>query len=663
MQPNGFYGTCVKLNWVMDPNRGIMLAHRMNGEMLRPDHGKPLRVVIPGQIGGRSVKWLTKLIITEGPSDNWYHLNDNRVLPTMVDPEESAKNVKWWTDERYAIYDLNTNSATAFPEHDELLSLESSAKAYNVRGYAYAGGGKRITRVEVSLDQGATWRLADIDYPEDKYRDVDIDLWGGRLDMSWREHCFCWCFWSLQIPTEHLADSKDILVRAMDDSMNIQPRDMYWSVLGMMNNPWYRITITNKDGNLHFEHPTQPAILPGGWMDRVKKAGGDLTNGYWGEAIDGQVVQMKAVREEKKINMKKDGVENLVTINDLRMHKGDENPWFVLQGEVYDGTAFLEGHPGGAQSILSAAGVDATDEFMAVHSETAKAMMPTYHIGTLDEDAKNALTGEEDKSDETVLREFFLKSKTWSTGTLYAKERVSWDTRIFTVKLQHDDQSLGLPTGQHLMIRLRDPVTKDTIIRSYTPVSDTSRKGYMDILIKIYYDTPEAKGGRLSQAIDAIPIGDNIEFKGPIGKFEYLGNGQYLLNGRKKTTKRFLMICGGSGVTPIYQIFRAVMQGEQDSAECVVLDGNRLEEDILCKKDLDALTVVGKGRGKIIYTLTKASDGWIGLNGRVCGDMIRKYCPEKLDTLVLICGPETMEESIHKALQADGWNEDQIVFF
>lgn len=79
--PNGFYGTSVKLNWVMDPNRGIMLAHKMNGEMLRPDHGQPLRAVIPGQIGGRSVKWLKKIILTDQPSDNWYHIYDNRVLP------------------------------------------------------------------------------------------------------------------------------------------------------------------------------------------------------------------------------------------------------------------------------------------------------------------------------------------------------------------------------------------------------------------------------------------------------------------------------------------------------------------------------------------------------------------------------------------------------
>ena len=80
-QPNGYYGTSLKMNWVMDANRGIMVAYKMNGQPLKPDHGKPLRAVVPGQIGGRSVKWLTRLVVSEAPSDNWYHINDNRVLP------------------------------------------------------------------------------------------------------------------------------------------------------------------------------------------------------------------------------------------------------------------------------------------------------------------------------------------------------------------------------------------------------------------------------------------------------------------------------------------------------------------------------------------------------------------------------------------------------
>ena len=364
--PNGFYGTCAKLNWVRDPNRGVMLAYKMNGEMLRPDHGKPLRAVIPGQIGGRSVKWLKKLILTEGPSDNWYHIYDNRVLPTMVSPEESANNEKWWTDERYAIYDLSTNSAIAYPAHEEQLCLTNGLETYKVQGYAYGGGGRRITRVEVSLNKGQTWILADVEYPEDRYRNYEKDLFGGLVDMSWREACFCWCFWSVSIAVPELAEAKDIFVRAMDESMNVQPRDMYWSVLGMMNNPWFRVTISKEGDYLRFEHPTQPALMPGGWMERVKKAGGDLSNGFWGEKIgDGDGVAAPKT-QAKEVSMTKEGLKNAITIDELRKHDKAESPWFIVNGEVYDGTKFLEGHPGGAQSIISAAGLDSTDEFMAI---------------------------------------------------------------------------------------------------------------------------------------------------------------------------------------------------------------------------------------------------------------------------------------------------------
>jgi nitrate reductase (NAD(P)H) len=364
--PNGCYGTSVKLNWVMDPNRGFMLAHKMNGEMLRPDHGKPLRVVIPGQIGGRSVKWLKKLTVTDAPSDNWYHIYDNRVLPTMVSPEESANNTKWWTDERYAIYDLSTNSAICYPAHEEQLAIKGRPQKYRARGYAYGGGGRRVTRVEISLNKGKTWRLANIEYAEDKYREVEKDLYGGRLDMSWRETCFCWCFWSIDLPVDELSSVQDMFVRAMDESMNVQPRDMYWSVLGMMNNPWYRVTIAHEGDYLRFEHPTQPALMPGGWMERVKKAGGNVANGFWGEKLEGEEAVVLVEEQAKELSMTKEGLKNPISIDDLRKHDNEKEPWFVVNGEVYDGTPFMSEHPGGAQSIISAAGLGSSDEFMAI---------------------------------------------------------------------------------------------------------------------------------------------------------------------------------------------------------------------------------------------------------------------------------------------------------
>lgn len=101
-------------------------------------------------------------------------------------------------------------------------------------------------------------------------------------------------------------------------------------------------------------------------MERVKKAGGDLINGYWGENIIGGDEQEPVLEDETKVKLTNDEVTATISLDDLREHDKYESPWFVLHGEVYDGTAYLKDHPGGAQSIISVAATDATDEFMAI---------------------------------------------------------------------------------------------------------------------------------------------------------------------------------------------------------------------------------------------------------------------------------------------------------
>ncbi|KAF3397953.1 Nitrate reductase [NADPH] [Penicillium rolfsii] len=657
--PNGYYGTSVKLNWAMDRNKLIMLAYKMNGEALTPDHGRPLRAVVPGQIGGRSVKWLTKLVVTDAPSENWYHIYDNRVLPTTVSPEEAAQDNKWWTDERYAIYDLNVNSVAAYPEHEETLDLTTCGKIYTAKGYAYAGGGRRITRVEISLDKGKSWRLADIEYAEDRYREYEGELYGGNVDMWQRETSYCWSFWSLPISVSDLEDSDALLVRAMDEAMTAQPRDMYWSVLGMMNNPWFRVTIRKEGNLLKFEHPTHPAKA-GGWMERVKKAGGDLTNGNWGERHEGEErVEGESLPE---ISMKKEGVNRQISLKELKDNSSGEKPWFVVNGEVYDGTGFLEGHPGGAISITSSAGLDVSEDFLAIHSETAKLMMPDYHIGTLDEASLKALnSNREPVSDEP--RPVFLQSHAWAKLRLSEVKTVSWDTRRFVFDLEHSKQTLGLPIGQHLMIKVNDPVTKETIIRSYTPISDTNMEGKMELLVKIYFPTDAVPGGKMSMALDKLPIGEEIDCKGPTGRFEYRGNGRVLISGKERHVRSFKMICGGTGITPIFQVLRAVMEDPQDPTKCVVLDGNRHEEDILCRSELDSYMETDSDKCTLIHTLTKGSDDWTGRRGRISEELLREFAPAEEGSMVIICGPEAMEQSAKKVLLAQGWAESDLHFF
>lgn len=129
--------------------------------------------------------------------------------------------------------------------------------------------------------------------------------------------------------------------------MNIQPRDMYWSVLGMMNNPWFRIEIIKDFDNktVRFEHPTQ-LNLNNGWMEQAKKAGANLLDGFWGKGDAKSDSAPIVSSPEPEIKMTKEGVNNVIEYEEFVDEK-EGKCLFVVDGEVFDGTAFFEGHPGG----------------------------------------------------------------------------------------------------------------------------------------------------------------------------------------------------------------------------------------------------------------------------------------------------------------------------
>ena len=296
--------------------------------------------------------------------------------------------------------------------------------------------------------------------------------------------------------------------------------------------------------------------------------------------------------------------------------------------------------------------------------------MEDYHIGTLDQAGKDALLTDASASTDCPTLSTdptFLNPRSWKKAVLHSKTSVSADTRLFTFRLEHDTQTLGLPVGKHLMLRLRDPVTREAIIRAYTPISHTTKQGFVDVLVKVYFDSAERRGGKMSQAMDSLPIGHFMEFKGPVGKFEYLGRGRCALNGVERFVKRFVMICGGSGITPIYQVLRAVMEDDEDETKCVTLDGNRLVGDILCKEDLDGFVSRSKEKCEVLYTLTKGGDDWEGLRGRIDASLLKKHAgrggSEDGEAMALICGPEALEKSAHQALLELGWNDDELLFF
>jgi nitrate reductase (NAD(P)H) len=142
------------------------------------------------------------------------------------------------------------------------------------------------------------------------------------------------------------------------------------------SNWWYRVaihkTIDEEMVTLRFEHPTQPGTLVGGWMERLEKLGQDIANNPVFDRSSLQTTELTKPIEgqEKKspIIMTRKGLDRKITQEELELHNTEGQPWFVVDGEVYDGTAFLQKHPGGAESITLVAGTDASEDFMAIHS-------------------------------------------------------------------------------------------------------------------------------------------------------------------------------------------------------------------------------------------------------------------------------------------------------
>ncbi|HTQ80690.1 MAG TPA: sulfite oxidase, partial [Thermoanaerobaculia bacterium] len=131
------FGGSIPLDKALTPDP--ILAYEMNGAPLPPLHGWPLRALIPGYIGARSVKWLSRITLAENPSDNYFQAHAYRLFP----PHVTAQNVDW--DSGLMLGELILNSVICAPLGGETVT----AGRVLVQGYAIAGGGRRVERVEV----------------------------------------------------------------------------------------------------------------------------------------------------------------------------------------------------------------------------------------------------------------------------------------------------------------------------------------------------------------------------------------------------------------------------------------------------------------------------------------------------------------------------------
>jgi sulfite oxidase len=237
----------------------VLLAYEMNGVPLPIDHGFPLRAIVPGTVGARNVKWLGSVVLAPHEVQSHWQTKDYRIL-------SPGKDLQSATDADYqqalAIQDMPVTSAICSPSPGTVFPADTTS--IDLAGFAFAGGGRRIARVDVSTDGGNTWVTASLinsprddpsfihpdDFPDNiseealhRYTSAleaeESDFFSGR---TWH-----WALWSVDAPVAWDPQTNEALiyVKAVDEGYNTQPRDSsaVWNARGLLNTSWHSIRV------------------------------------------------------------------------------------------------------------------------------------------------------------------------------------------------------------------------------------------------------------------------------------------------------------------------------------------------------------------------------------------------------------------------------------
>ncbi|KAK5674261.1 hypothetical protein LTS10_012999 [Elasticomyces elasticus] len=406
----GKYETCIPLSYAMDPTNDVLLAYEMNDVSLPPDHGYPVRLLIPGYVDGRCVKWLAMIWTTDYENTSHYHIWDNRVLPSFVTEKDGEVTTAVFSHPDTACNEQNLNSIVIRPAQGEKppLTAARKSKTHRLEGYAYDGGGHEVQC-------------------------------GGQL--GWRRNLALLYSTLSGLPYPARQQVLDVA------ALNTQPEKPSWNTMGMMNNCWCtvksEISQDDEDAVPHvlFGHPVEPGTGDGGWTQPSE--------------------------ENKIANAKQEGgtPQKQFTRQEIGKHDREDYCWIVVGGKP-GGKAAIVGHAGKVHQ-------EASDEFELTHDGYAYQKLKECVLGVVTQKAADFMktNAEADAKEKARSKnkggDIVLQKHRWVPVKLPKRLSVSEDTRRYTFGLPDGMKDLGLGTCQHIQLRfhLKDKM----LIRSYTP--------------------------------------------------------------------------------------------------------------------------------------------------------------------------------------------------
>jgi DMSO/TMAO reductase YedYZ molybdopterin-dependent catalytic subunit len=162
--------------------KDVLLAYQMNGVDLPPEHGFPVRAIVPGWYAMASIKWLHRIIVTDKPFSGYYQTLDYAF---------------WKNNELVPLSEVQLKAEIARPAIGEVVPVNSN---FSVHGAAWTSDAE-ITKVEVSTDGGSAWNAA--------------DLLGESKPNAWR-------LWEFNWKTPTRPGKATLIARASDSNGRIQ---------------------------------------------------------------------------------------------------------------------------------------------------------------------------------------------------------------------------------------------------------------------------------------------------------------------------------------------------------------------------------------------------------------------------------------------------------
>jgi cytochrome-b5 reductase len=250
----------------------------------------------------------------------------------------------------------------------------------------------------------------------------------------------------------------------------------------------------------------------------------------------------------------------------------------------------------------------------------------------------------------------------WVSLKLSEIEIVNHNTKRLRFELPEADNVSGLHVASAILTKYKGPNDEKATLRPYTPISDEEDRGHMDLLVKQYPNGP------MSTHLHNMNVGQRLDIKGPLPKYPWAENKH----------EHIALVAGGTGITPMYQLCRAIFNNPNDKTKVTLVYGNVSEKDILLKSELEHLENTYPQRFRAFYVLDNPPKEWAGNSGYISKDLLKTVLPEPKseNVKVFVCGPPGLMKAISGnkvspkdqgdltgALKDLGYSKDQVYKF